>query len=431
MDILKPGESEYDRASTTFMRKGSPQIIYRPRTAREVAQAVIEARSRKDALSIKSGGHSNSGFSTNDGGSVIDLSHMSDITISDDKKSIFDVGAGATWIQVAQALTPHGMALTSGDTRSVGVGGLATGGGIGWMVRKYGLTIDSLISAEVVTADGAIIHTDRDSHPDLFWGIRGGGSNFGIVTRFRFAVQQEDTVYSGHLTYDLADLPALLVGWRDYMRTADTALTSILNILPSFGGNPPMCIVACCYSGDDETRAAQAIQPLKELGNLQKDGVSKKHYADVLEDAHPPQNMKIIVDNRFYEILGDDVLDAIKNAMQEKKDLILQIRSLGGAMNTIPAEQTAFAYRNSEALIVSPTFMSPSAAAGDAAAAQRAWESIAALGTGSYGNLLSESGPEVTARMYPADTYARLAKVKQTYDPQNIFTTNHNITPAS
>ncbi|HEV7454817.1 MAG TPA: FAD-binding oxidoreductase [Candidatus Saccharimonadales bacterium] len=424
-DIIKPGDSQYDQARATYLFKGTPALIARPRTASDVVQAVKYARDNKLLLSVRSGGHSGSGFSTNDGGVVIDLMHMNSVEVLDTQTHRVRIGGGALWGDIAIALQKHGLTLSSGDTKTVGVGGLTLGAGMGWMIRKYGLAIDSLVAAEVITADGAIRRASADEHSDLFWAIRGGGGNFGVGTSFEFIAHPMGKVYAGTIAYGVDDVAGVLKGWRDYMRQAPEELTTTLLIMPEFGGNPPAVIIMCCYASDDKGAAMQAVGPLQQLGKVVRQDIAEKDYADVLEEAHPPQGFKIITNNMFVRKFSDDLIETIN----KQKGHMLQIRSCGGAMNRVAAAATAFAHRDSEAFMVMPAFVAPDASAADIDVALAGWRAIEHYGNGAYINFFTElTGAEVPAA-YPTATYERLAKIKQTYDPQNIFNQNYNITP--
>jgi FAD/FMN-containing dehydrogenase len=185
-DIILPGAAGYGEASKTILARGAPAIVVRPKTPNDIAMAITFARDNSLILSIRSGGHSEAGFSTNTGGLMIDLAHMNTVDVIDAEKHLVCIGGGAKWGNVAKTLEAHHLAISSGDTMTVGVGGLTLGGGFGLMVRKHGLAIDSLRGAEIVTANGEVLHISTIEHPDLFWAIRGGGGNFGVVTSLNF-----------------------------------------------------------------------------------------------------------------------------------------------------------------------------------------------------------------------------------------------------
>lgn len=429
-DIILPGDAHYEQASKAFIFKGAPAIVLKPKTQADVAVGIQFARSNSLILSIRSGGHNGAGLGTNNGGLVIEMSLMSKVELINKEKRIVRIGSGAVWGDVAKKLQEYGLALSSGDTKSVGVGGLSLGGGIGWMVRKYGMTIDSMIAAEIVTADGTVLSTSATDHPDVFWGIRGGGGNFGVVTNFTFTAHPVTQVYSGMIIYAMENVPALLKGWRDHMRVATEDLTVMFLLMPAFMGNPPSAIAWCCFAGDEESSANKAIDPLLKIGTVVQNMVTKKNYADVLEDAHPPEGMKIIVNNGFMETFSDECIAIVANYYGKETSPVLQIRSVGGAMKRVAPESTAFPHRNREALFISATFLPPDVSQSDIQKAMIPWNSIAPYTKGAYVNFFSEATEKEVSAVYPKATYERLSKVKSRYDPENIFNQNYNVMPA-
>lgn len=429
-DIILPGNPEYEQASTVFMAKGEPAIIVRPRSDNAVAASVTFAKSNSLVISVRSGGHSGAGYGTNDGGMIIDLAHMNKVEVIDDANHIVRIQGGAHWGITAAELEKHGLAISSGDTTTVGVGGLATAGGIGWMVRRYGLTIDSLVRATVVTASGDILSASETENTDLFWGIRGGGGNFGIVTSFEFEAHPTKDVYAGSIVYDFAQRGEVLKKWRDYMRTAPEELTTMIMPMPSlpmFGGQPAALILLACYASDDHDEAMAIIESLKQLGTVLSEDIKKKPYAEVLDEAHSPQGAKVLVNNTFVDEFSDELIDTIvQNDTQ-----MLQIRSVGGAMNRVAPDATAFAHRSSEALIIAPVFMSPTASESEISAALEPWRAIAKFGHGAYINFFNEWTAAESAAAYPADTFNKLVALKRQYDPENTFHRNYNISPDS
>lgn len=424
-DVILSNDTTYEEASAVFVCKGKPAVIFRPKNTEDVVLAITYAKENSMILSVRSGGHNGAGFSTNDGGVVVDLMYFDSVEIFDETQSLVRIGAGANWGKVAKTLGQHNLALSSGDTASVGVGGLTLGGGVGWMVRKYGLAIDSLVAAEIITADGQILRVSEQEHADLFWAIRGGSGNFGIVTYFEFKARPVREVFAGTIMYKRDNVGALLKGWRDVMRSAPDELTTMFLVVPSFGGQPASAMAVVCYVGDDETVAMNAIKPLDSIGEVISKDIAKKAYAEVLEEAHPPEGMKIIVNDIFIQDFSDDSIEII--ASQE--DVVLQLRYLGGAMNRVPKDATAFAHRDSEILVVCPVFMSPQATEKEVAESLEPWNKIAAVGKGSYCNFLTSADAASLHASYPGDTYTRLAKIKHIYDPENFFNQTYNIMP--
>ncbi|MBZ0288198.1 MAG: FAD-binding oxidoreductase, partial [Anaerolineae bacterium] len=346
--VITPEDADYDsvRHGLNIEVVRRPALIARPVDAIDVSHVVSLARETGMELAIRGGGHSLAGFSTTDGGIALDLSQMKNLDIDVHERTAW-AEAGLTAGEYSFEAASHGLATGFGDTASVGIGGLTTGGGIGYLVRKYGLTIDNLLAARVVTADGQIRHVDAETHPDLFWAIRGGGGNFGVVTSFEFRAQPLRSVTGGMVSYPIADMKTVLVGWSDYMRTAPDELNSTVVIFPGFGPQmPPQIMVLLCYGGEDEAAAKTAIQPLLELGPVQHQQVQIMPYYKMLEDAAPPPGVKAVSENGFVKTLSEDVIAALAANYGQPGTPIVQIRSLGGAVARIPCEATAFAHRD-------------------------------------------------------------------------------------
>ena len=419
---VRPGHPDYDTARTTIVGTAAPAVILRPTDATEVAASIRHAADNGLELAIRSGGHNALGYGNSDGGVVLDLSRLDGIEVLDCGR--VRIGGGATWGSAATKLAEHGLAITSGDTISVGVGGLTQAGGIGWMVRKYGLTIDNVLAAEVVTASGEVVQADSETNPELFWGLRGGAGNFGVVTSFEYQAQRVSTVHFGVITYTLADVSQLLKGWSEVMRGAPDELTTTLVLMPGFGDFPAGAVLYVCYCGDDP----RAIDPLRAIGTVTSDDVTEKAYADVLEEAHPPQGVVPVIGNTLVESLSAECIRAIVAAYDEGGRVVF-LRSLGGAVGQVSPETTAFAHRDAEALIVSAKFLPEDAGPEEIEAARTTWRTIGEHGVGSYAGFLGSDTPEDMAALYPAETMTRLVEVKRAWDPANLFRRNFNIRP--
>jgi FAD/FMN-containing dehydrogenase len=433
IETLRPGDAGYDESARGFLGPGAPALVVRPRDPEEVAAAIGDAVRDGLAVSVRSGGHSFAGHSTNTGGVVIDLRRLDSVEVLDAGRRLVRVGGGATWAGVAEALAPNGWALTSGDTTSVGVGGLTLGGGVGWMVRRHGLTIDHLHAARVVTADGRLLRASADEHPDLFWALRGGGGNFGVVVDLDFVVQEVATVHHGAITYALDDPVGLLTRWRDAMRSAPDELSSTVTLPPRFPGAPAVAMVVVCYAGAPGapvTEADAAIEPLLELGTVTEAGITERPYADVLEEPFRPAGVRPAFRNTMVRDLDEEVFEAVLATHQAGPPTAVAIRSLGGAFGRVPAEATAFAHRDAEAMVVGMVILPEDADEAAVTGALRPWRDVAALGSGAYVGFQGSATAEDVSAAYPAATYARLADVKARYDPGNVFALNHNVAPA-
>jgi len=430
--IIEPGGAEYDSASRTALTSGSPACVLRPETTGDVQAAVRFAAGAKPPLSVRGGGHGFAGFGTNDGGVVIDLSKLADVEIINKERHLVRIGGGATWGRVAETLAPHGLAISSGDTKSVGVGGLTLSGGIGWKVRKHGLALDNVAAAEVVTASGQVVHASSRNHPELFWAIRGGGGNFGIVTAFEFLAHPTTDIFFGKIAFPAAHAATVLQGWADYMRTAPEELTSTVVAANPLAGGPDAPVEICvAFDGDKAPLADQAIDPIRRLGPLIDDEIALKPYADTLEDGGaPPPGIQFVARSAFAEKQSvPDVVDILAQARASERSPVITVRSIGGAVSRIPDGATAYAHRQAELMLLTITVGPKPAVEAALPALETIWETLAPYVDGAYANFLTSATDEDVAAVYPAQTYKRLAAAKRRYDPGNLFARNHNVRP--
>jgi FAD/FMN-containing dehydrogenase len=440
-ELILPGNPHYEVARGIWngAYDHHPALIVRCSTAEDVRAAITFAREQNMAVSVRSGGHSPAGYGTNEGGMVIDLSHMKAITVDPEQRTA-RLEPGLTWNEVAQTLQPYGLALTSGDTGTVGVSGLLLGGGIGWMVRKYGLTLDHLRAVELVTADGQFLRASTNEHADLFWGLRGGGGNFGIATAFEVDLHQAGIVLGGAVFYEMAEAELILREYAHYALTAPEELTSMALLMaappapfipPAKQGSPVVAIFIC-YTGDLK-QGEQVVAPLRKLGTVVADVVAPIPYpvmfAFTEEAARPgfPQYVR----SMFAQTLSDEVVQTIVAEASQiiSPETMMQIRILGGAMSRIPADATAFAHRDKQALI---SVFDTELQLGNSehlARAEQLWQSLSSYTEGAYVNFLMDEGAQRVHQAYPPATYARLAELKRRYDPTNLFHYNQNIVP--
>jgi FAD/FMN-containing dehydrogenase len=347
--------------------------------------------------------------------------------------------AGLTAVEFTTATAEHGLAVGFGDTGSVGLGGLTTGGGVGYLARKHGLTIDHLIAADVVTAAGEVLRVDAESHPDLFWAIRGGGGNFGVVTRFRFRLQEVDQVVGGMFV-----LPATAETVAGFIAAAETAaedMTTIANVMNC----PPMPFLAqelhgslvilaiMCWSGDvSEGEAAMA--PFRALAEPLADMVQPMPYPQIYPPDDPDYHPTAVSRTMFVDSVDEDVAALIVERLTASDAPLraAQLRVLGGAVARVPADATAYAHRSSRIMVNVAAFYDGAA---DRPNRQRWVEDLVADlhqgKDGAYVNFVSDEGPERVRAAYPGATWDRLAAVKATYDPGNLFRLNQNIPPAT
>lgn len=420
---IRPGDPEYDAARATKMGTASPAVILRPTTPDEVAEAIRYARAEGLAIAVRSGGHNAMSFGTVDDGVVIDLARLDTVEVLGEGR--VRIGAGSTWGPAAAALGEHGLAVTSGDTMSVGVGGLTQSGGIGWMVRKHGLTIDSVLAAEVVTAAGDVVRASADENPDLFWGLLGGAGNFGVVTAFEYQAQSVRTVHYGSITYTLDDVPGLLKGWAAAMRDAPDELSTSLALMPAFGPVPAGAMLYVCLASDD----LSALEPFRSIGSVVEESIAEVPYAEVLEEGPPAQqDIAPVIGNTFVPTVDDDVVEAVA-AAYAAGGRVAFLRSLGGAVSRVAPDATAFAHRDAEALVVSAAFVPAGAPPEQAEAARTVWKTIGDLGVGTYSGFLGSDAEQDVAGIWPPETLERLREVKRTWDPENVFRRNFNVRP--
>ena len=408
---------------------GAPSVVVRPATVDDVMSALLFARENTLAVSIRSGGHSGGSWTSTAGGLVLDMSAFADIDVDGE---FVTIGTGSTWGAVAAALQPHGLAISSGDTTSVGVGGLTLGGGLGWLVRKYGLALDSLVAARIVTANGDLVTASAGQNAELFWAIRGGGGNFGVVLDFTFRARRLDGVVHGVLELG-GDLAATIRGIRDIIRSAPEELNVTLMRFPAMGGEPAGApSLHVLWAGSDLDEAMAAIQPLLNLPGVSTEGVTAKPYADALEDPHlPPPGAPVptmVGNNGWLPELSDPAIEAIAAQMPSS---MLVIRFLLGAFNRVPADSTAFGWRDAEALVMAVAFLPPDADPALVEQTEAMWLPVVGFTEGTYGNFSTSAGERIVTLMYPQQTRARLELVKREWDPKNLFNQNQNVGPAT
>ncbi|HEY7599516.1 MAG TPA: FAD-binding oxidoreductase [Candidatus Limnocylindrales bacterium] len=444
---ITPADADYESARLT--NNGAvdsrPALIARATSAADVQAFVRWARAARQPITVRSGGHSVAGHSTGDGAHVLDLGLLNDIEIDPSPAAAWAwVGAGARAADFTSAAYARGRGVSFGDTGSVGLGGLIPGGGIGWLVRRQGLTIDSLLAAEVVTASGDLVTADAAEHADLFWALRGGGGNFGIVSRYKLALRPIGRVQHGMLL--LPGTPAIVRAVIEIGLGAPDDLT----LMPFLMAIPPMPEVAVEHHGElglwcdtlwagEPAAGAPLLERLRGLGPPIMDAIADKPYPEVYPaPAEPVEGAARggwTSSSIFFDEIGDGVLDTVYAALRAapEGDCLVIFRVLGGALARVPADATAFAWRAKKVLawIIA-------AHSGDGAAtmpAYRGWvrdlrAALAGWGEGAFVSFLGDDSPDMVAAAYPPPTLARLREVKRRYDPDNLFRRNHNILPA-
>jgi len=432
--IIEPGAAAYESASRSLFASASPGHILRPKSIRDVQAAVRFAAHTGLLLSVRGGGHGFAGFATNDGGVVIDLSDLANVKIIDDAQHLVRIGGGATWGRVAAALAPYGLAISSGDTKSVGVGGLTLTGGIGWKVRKYGLALDSVVAAEVVIASGAVVNASAQENPELFWAIRGGGGNFGIVTAFEFAAHPTTDVFYGTIAFPASQRASVLQGWAEYLRSAPEELTAVVTLANPVADGPEASLeIHVVFDGDDPDRAAEALEPIRHLGTVIDDHVALTPYADTLEDgATPPPGIEVVTRSAFVDKESvPEVLLILAEVAAAKGSPFIGLRSVSGAVSRVPNDATAYAHRQAELVLLTLTAGPKPVVEAAKPALDAIWGKLTPHIHGAYANFLGSATDEDVAAIYPTETMRRLAAVKYRYDPSNLFARNHNVLPSS
>ncbi|WP_341975924.1 FAD-binding oxidoreductase [Microbacterium sp. LTA6] len=428
--IITPDSAEYSAAARTPMASAAPVLVLRPADTADVARAVRFAAASDLPLAVRGGGHSAAGFSTVDGGIVIDLRSLDAVEVLPDRR--VRVGGGALWRQVVEALAPHGLVISSGDTADVGVGGLTLSGGIGWMVRRDGLTLDHLRAVELVTASGDVLVVDAEHHAELFWALRGGGGAYGVVTAFEFEAQATRTVEFAALTFSSDQAERIVTGWAAHMRHAPHAIGSTVVLAnPLAGGKEAPIVVTMVRS--DEGDLVESVDALRAIAAPLSVDARRRTYAEILHPgAELPLGLRAVVRNGF---VAPDAADAAALAVAriagESQPSAIVLHSLGGAFAEVPADATAFAHRYAE-LMVTTFAVGPDAAVGGIHARMtEVWRDLEPHVAGAYANSLDGSSADAVASIYPEGTRERLAAVKAAYDSADLFSRNFGARPAS
>jgi len=436
--VIEPGDPAYDEARTVFYGgiDRRPAAIARPGDALQVAKVVAAARESGLALAVRGGGHSLAGQSVVDDGIVLDLSEIRDLEVASDRRTV-SAGAGFTAGEYTNAVGEHGLATGFGDTGSVGIGGLTLGGGIGYLSRAHGLTIDDLLAVELVTADGAVVEVDAERDPDLFWALRGGGGNFGVATRFTFRAHELDSVVGGMML-----LPATAENLYSFVALAEEApdeLSAIANVAPA----PPLpflpadvhgqlvIMALVCYAGPPEA-GERALAPFRAIAPPIVDMVRPIPYPEIYPPDQEGFHPTAVARTMFIDGVDRDTATTIVDYVQSSDAAmrVVQLRVLGGAIARVPSDATAYAHRQSR-------IMANVAAFYDGAqerAAREAWvEEVATVlrqsDDGAYVNFLGDEGPERVRAAYPGPAWERLRAVKARHDPTNLFRGNQNVPP--
>lgn len=436
--VIAPGEAEFDPARATFYGgiDRRPAAIARVRDVEDILATLAFARETGLELAVRSGGHSAAGHCVTDGGIVLDLANLKSLAIDPVARTAW-AESGLTAGEVTAAAEAHNLAIGFGDTGSVGIGGITLGGGVGYLVRKHGLTIDNLLAAELVTADGRLRRVDTENHPDLFWAIRGGGGNFGVVTRFLYQLHPLEQVVGGMLLLPVT--PEVIAGFMAAAEAAPEELSVIANVMPA----PPMPFLApeqhgqlivfamLVYAGEVEA-GQRALAPFRSLAQPLADLLRPMRYSEMF----PPDEGSYHPTAAALTMFMDRIdLDAARTIMaylsaSDAAMRVAQLRALGGAMARVPADATAFAHRQSRFMVnVAAFYSGPEDKPIREDWVRRFAQALRQEDQGAYVNFLADEGQERVRAAYPGATWERLGKIKARYDPQNFFRLNQNIAP--
>jgi FAD/FMN-containing dehydrogenase len=444
-ELLQPSDDQYEEARKVW--NGAidrrPALIARCGSAADVAAALRLGRERDLEIAVRGGGHSIAGWSVCDDGLVIDLSPMRGIEVDPDARTA-RAGGGVLWGELDAATQAHGLATVGGIVTHTGIAGLTLGGGIGWLMRRHGATVDNLLAADVVTVDGDLLRASENEHPDLFWGLRGGGGNFGIVTAFEFRLHEVGpTVLGGPIYYALEDGPEVLRHYRDLVADAPDELSTIVNLrmapplpfIPEELHGRPVVTVAVCYAGDLE-RGEAVLAPLRSFGSPLVDAVGPRPYVELQRMFDPSVPHGWHYHWRSWEL--PPLTDAAIDVLVEQAARITSPRSyiivfqLGGAVARVGDDETAYGQRDAAHNVnINAVWLR------DDPEADRHvhWvhECYAALephaGGRAYVNFLADEGADRVRAAYGAAKHDRLVALKRRYDPANVLSGNQNIRP--
>jgi len=430
--VIRRGDASYDQARRVWngMVDRSPEIIVRCATTADVVAAVNFARDKGLVLAVRGGGHNAGGLGVCDDGLVIELSPMRAVKV-DTAQRIAYVQGGALWRDLDAATHPHGLATTGGLISTTGVGGLTLGGGLGWLMRKHGLACDNVLAVEIVTADGQVRRASATENPDLFWAVRGGGGNFGVVTSFEFRLHPVSTLYAGMLVFPGPRAPQVLRTYRDVAMNAGDELAVFAGLMTSPDGHPIIAIFPA-YNGPVK-QAEAAVKPFRDLGPV-ADQVSEMPYPalqSMLDDGFP-SGLHVYWRSDFLKGLPDEALDMLVDRFSAITSPLsaLLIEQFGGAVARVPADETAFAQRDALFnLAIISRWADPATATTHIDWAKKTSDVARPFASGGvYVNYLGAEGADRVRAAYGAK-YDRLVAVKQKYDPKNLFSVNQNIQP--
>ncbi|HEY1390731.1 MAG TPA: FAD-binding oxidoreductase [Ktedonobacterales bacterium] len=440
--LIQIGEYGYDDARALYSANidGHPLLIARCADVADVRAALDFARSRQLPLAVRGGGHSGAGFATCDDGLVIDLTAMRGVRVTPDSKTV-RVGGGCTWGAVDHATHGYKMATPSGFISTTGVGGLTLGGGVGYLTRAYGLALDNLLEADVVLADGRVVTASESKHPDLFWALRGGGGNFGVVTSFLFRLRPVDTVYGGPMFWPLEQGAEVMRLYRDFITDAPENINGWLGLMTIPPGPPfpeefhlkKMVAIVWCYTGALD-QAEAALAPMKRVTAPVIDMAAPLPFPALqsMFDALLPPGLQWYWKSDFVDQLSDEAIDLHLTYAAQMPTMLstMHLYPISGAAQRVGKSETAFGFRGSNFVqVIAGVDPDPANLEPMTQWAREYWTALHPHSAGGgYVNMLMDEGDETVRAAYGAN-YPRLAKVKAQYDPDNLFHINQNIKP--
>ncbi len=424
---VEPGDAGYARYTSSYLRGGAPGLVLRPGTAEEVRDAVAVAGRHRDVpLGIFSAGHGLSGRSLNHGGLVIDVGALNTVEVLDAAAGTVRIGPGARWAGMAGVLAPHQLAISSGDYGGVGVGGLATAGGIGWLAREHGLTIDHLLGVDVVLADGTLARASATENPDLFWAMRGAGANFGVAVCFDFAAAHVAEVAFAQLVFDASDTAGFLTRWGAALEAADRSVSGEVIL----GGGPRgqrFAQAMLVVDSGDQGAVIERLQPVARIAPLLDQSVALAGYDQIMQLSLSEAPQQGQGEPHSHSGLARHLTPGFGAAAAALLDAgasyFFQVRAVGGAVSDVPADATAYGWRDAS--------FSVAAFGTRASGLDRWWPTLTPHMEGMYLSFESATGPDILVQAFPPAHLARLRALKRRYDPTGLFRDNFFIDPAA
>ncbi|MER7702450.1 FAD-binding oxidoreductase [Kitasatospora sp. NPDC097605] len=415
--VVTPDDRRYPLLRSTYTTVGSPAAVVRPQSPGDIAAALRLARETGLRVAVRSGGHGLSGSGTNDGGLVTDLGALHQVEVLDRASRLVRVEAGARWARVAQALAPHGLAISSGDHGNVGVGGIATGGGVGWLVRRYGLTIDHVRAVEVVLPDGTFVRADAAIEPELWWVMRGAGAGAGIAVAFEIEAMELGDVGYAQLAAAVDPAGETLRRWAEVMERAPRELSTAVTLASR--GTGTTAFITAVVASDSPAVIRDAVEPLLGIGDVTAQEAHVAPYTALVPAQHLHANtgrMPSSTTNGLLTGMTPDAARALVTASAAPDPVLIQLRSLGGASHDPDPSATAFAHRHQNTLVIASAFPP-----NQRSTLHAAWAPVAPHTEGAYVNFESARDEAAFARAYPGPTGTRVAGLWNRYDPDGIL----------